>query len=83
MHSPLRRQPAPRTLLAGKVVFNNKCCVMDCVVRELSPRHAIISMPNTSGVPNMLELRIPSRGATYSCEATFRTLYEIRLGILR
>lgn len=82
MRSSLARLPSGRTHLAGKIVFANKSCVLDCTVRELTPERAVVELPNTTLVPNILELRVPCLAASYVCKATSRSLYEIRLAIL-
>lgn len=74
---------ARRTLLLGKIVYANKSCMLDCTVRELSTSQAVVQLPNTLRVPNLVELRIPSLGASYVCETASRTLSEMRLNILR
>jgi hypothetical protein len=79
----LASQIARRPLLSGKVVFSNKSCVLDCTVRELSPKGAVISLNNTLRVPQVFELRIPSLSIKYPCETASRTLTEIRLNIVQ
>lgn len=82
MRCSLARLPSGRTFLAGKIVFSNKRCVLDCTVRELTRERAVVELPNTTLVPKILELRVPSLSASYVCEPTSRSLYEIRLAIL-
>jgi hypothetical protein len=82
MANPHDRQLARRTLLGAKIVFADRTCVLDCTVRELSPKRAVITMPNTLGVPLVLELRIPSLRRTYLCETASRSLLQINLNIV-
>ena len=43
-------------LRAGKIVFNNKSSVIDCMVRNLSPTGACLLVSNVIGVPSTFEL---------------------------
>ena len=67
-----RGEPRTRTLKKARIVFNDGRSVIDCVVRNLSSRGALLELPSLLGVPETFELRIESDG---SCRAA-RTIWK-------
>ena len=67
-----KREPRTRTLKTARIVFNNGRSVIDCVVRNLSSRGALLVLPSVLGVPETFELHIESDG---SCHAA-RTVWK-------
>lgn len=51
-----RTTPRSRTLRAGKIIFNHKQSVLDCVVRNLSDTGACIQVQSPQGIPRDFEL---------------------------
>jgi hypothetical protein len=45
-----------RTLKGAQIVFDNRCTVMDCTVRNLSATGALLALPSTTGVPDQFAL---------------------------
>ncbi|MEQ1576336.1 MAG: PilZ domain-containing protein [Hyphomicrobium sp.] len=68
---------ARRLLLGGKIIFNNRNSVFDCVVRALSADGAELRMKSTLGVPDAFELRIGPAGEAFQCDIAWRTETEI------
>ena len=66
-------------LRAGKIVFNNKSSVIDCMVRNLSPTGACLLVPNVIGVPSTFELLIEGEGANRPCTMIWNN--QNRIGI--
>ena len=50
-----------RTVLKGRVVFNNRSSVLDCTVRDLSNTGAQLTLPDVSALPPDFELEIPGK----------------------
>jgi len=50
-----------RTVLTGKVLFNNRASVFDCTVRDLSDTGAQLTLADVTALPPDFELEIPSR----------------------
>ncbi len=50
-----------RTLLKGRVVFNNRFSLIECIVRDLSGTGARIAFAHPIDVPREFELEIPSK----------------------
>jgi two-component system cell cycle response regulator len=57
-----RRLPRKRTLKKGRIVFNNRNSVLDCVVRNLSAQGALLIVPSVFGIPDEFQLYIDSAG---------------------
>ena len=50
-----------RTVLTGKVLFNNRASVFDCTIRDLSETGAQLTLADVSTLPRDFELEIPSK----------------------
>ncbi|MBL0406549.1 PilZ domain-containing protein [Microvirga aerilata] len=57
-----RRSPRARTILNGRVVFNSRCSLIDCTIRDLSDTGAQITFSHPLSLPAELELEIPKKG---------------------
>ena len=53
-----RQSPRKRMLKAGRIVFNGRHSAIDCVVRNMSARGALLQLPNVIGIPDDFELCI-------------------------
>ncbi len=56
-----------KTLLAGKVAFNNGWGALDCTIRDLSEGGAKIRLGGWLNLPKEIELHL-DRGDKYRCE---------------
>jgi len=68
-----------RTLRAGKILINNKRSVIDCMVRNVSPRGACLLLPRVIGVPQMFDLMIDGEAASRPCKMIWHA--HNRIGI--
>jgi hypothetical protein len=59
-----RRQPPPRlrTLKKGRIVFNQRSSAIDCMVRNLSPWGALLTVSSLVAIPDRFDLFIDSDG---------------------
>ncbi|WP_173947978.1 PilZ domain-containing protein [Microvirga terrae] len=57
-----RNSTRRRSLLNGRIVFNNRCSVIECTVRDISETGAKISLAHPTSIPMEFELDIPSKG---------------------
>src|SRR5947209_6716352 len=56
-----------RTLKTGKIIFNQRSSVVDCTVRNLSTKGALLQTVSTLGIPNDFDLVIePDKAAQSS-----------------
>lgn len=67
-----RKEPRQKSLLGGKVIFNRRQSVMDCVVKNISPHGALVVFPRVSLTPSEFMLHIPHRDETYSAKLIWR-----------
>ena len=57
--SERRRSVRNRTLIGGKVIFNQRQSTLDCTVRNLSEDGALLVFPNSVVLPELFELYFP------------------------
>ncbi len=50
-----------RTVLKGRVVFNNRSSVLDCTVRDLSNTGAQLAFADVFALPPDFDLEVPSK----------------------
>lgn len=74
-----RLHPRRRMFKGGKVVFNDRACVVDCVVRDLSNTGARLVFKDFQPLPQRFQLVIQELG-TYECEVVrhHQTEYGVR-----
>lgn len=54
-----RRSARTRTLIGGKVIFNQRQSTLDCTVRNLSDDGALLVFPDSVALPELFELYLP------------------------
>ena len=64
---------------AGKILFNDKRSVIDCMVRNVSRNGACLLVAGVVGVPTAFELKIEGEGASRPCKIVWHT--QNRIGI--
>ncbi len=74
-----KRYPRLRTLKAGKIVFDRRNCVIDCMVRNVSAAGACLVLPSTVGVPDRFDLLIASEAHARACRVAWKD--DTRLGV--
>ena len=67
-----RREPRLRSLLPGKIVFDSKCTMMDCTVRNISASGARVVMADAYRLRQEFNLRIPHRDEMYRATVVWR-----------
>jgi hypothetical protein len=70
-----------KTLLTGKVVFNDMASVFDCVVRDMSESGARIKLAAPVQVPPVFGLRLTD-GRYYRCKVRRRAALELGVEFL-
>src|SRR5215475_4077428 len=75
-----RRELRGRTLRSGKIVFNSKQSVIDCIVRDLSDGGACLQVNATTAVPPSFELIVDGGNeASRSSRVAWRS--DTRIGV--
>jgi hypothetical protein len=73
-----RHSPRSRTLRAGKILFNNKRSVIDCMVRNISAHGACLLVANVVG-PACFDLIIDGESTSHPCTMVWHAAN--RLGV--
>jgi hypothetical protein len=76
-HGERRRSLRQRRLNGAKIVFNNNCSVIECVVCDLSLQGARLRVATPIGIPNCFELRMDRSGACYPAKVAWRSRDQI------
>lgn len=67
-----RRKVRTPGFLKARIVFNNLSSTMDCTVRNISERGALLTMPSTIGAPGEFTLHLLERRMKYPSRAIWR-----------
>jgi hypothetical protein len=67
-----------RTLKAGQIVIDRETSALDCIVRNLSPKGALLLVPSLA-VPDNFELVFSATRARHDCRVAWRA-YD-RVGV--
>ncbi len=66
-----RKKPRPRSLKAGKIIYNRQLFSIDCMVKNLSDAGASLDVTSSSGIPDTFELFIPVDGSHRYCRVVW------------
>ena len=78
-----RKGDRTRTFLGGKIIFNQRSSVIDCLVRNLSSTGAKLTFTNTAAVPDEFELWIPKQQRTFLVRMIWRRANEAGIVICK
>lgn len=67
-----RREERSRTLMSGRVIYNNGRSVLDCQIRNLSVGGAKLNLSAAVTLPVYVQLEIPSRNAIFKAMLRWR-----------
>ena len=74
-----RHSTRRRTLKSGRIVFNNRNSTIECVVRNLSSRGALLELPNVTGIPEDFELYIDNEAKCRAASTIWRR--DVKMGV--
>jgi hypothetical protein len=74
-----RKVMRTRSLLHGRILFNDRRSVIDCVIRNLSNSGASLEVANVVGIPPAFDLRIDHETESHRCVAIWYG--ENRIGV--
>jgi hypothetical protein len=77
-----RKAVRTRTLLGGRIAFNNCASTMDCEVRNLSSSGAKVTFTNTAVVPNQFDLKIARKEQSFRARMVWRAPNEAGIAFL-
>jgi uncharacterized protein YceH (UPF0502 family) len=72
-----RVAPRLRSLLKGKLIYNNRLSTLDCVVRDISSTGARLALAQHNVLPDQFELYVPLKERTYSVQVRWRAEDDI------
>src|SRR3954462_13829819 len=67
-----RAAPRKRTLLRGRIEFNNRQSSLDCLIRDLSETGARLTISENVALPRRFDLHIPNRDHAVPVELCWR-----------
>src|SRR4051794_34700004 len=67
-----RVAPRLRSLLKGRITYNNRLSTVECVVRDISATGARLALSHQNVLPDKFELYVPLKEKTYSVEVRWR-----------
>ncbi|HWP26907.1 MAG TPA: PilZ domain-containing protein [Xanthobacteraceae bacterium] len=67
-----RRVPRHKSLLRGRIYYNNRNSSADCLVRDISAHGARLIFADEMPIPEQLELYIPHRGQSYRAHVVWQ-----------
>ena len=72
-----RNKVRQRALLSGKIYFNNRASVFDCLVRDMSLDGARLVLTDLISTPDAIDLYIPQKEQTFSARVAWRNGVEL------
>jgi hypothetical protein len=67
-----RSEPRTRTLKSGKILVQAHTSLVDCTVRNLSPKGALLLVSSLAGLPGNFELILESKRTHHQCRVAWR-----------
>ena len=77
-----RRAPRNRSLLQGKVVYNDGLASMDCVVRNQSPGGMRLAISQVVVLPDEFDLHIPKKNEIHRVRMRWRRADEVGVALV-
>jgi hypothetical protein len=74
-----RQHPRLRTLKAARILLNQHHSVLDCTVRNLSPRGACLNVASTVGIPERFDVLFDADHSVRACRVVWHK--ERQLGV--
>ena len=79
MEEERRKVPRNRTLKSGKIIIDSKASLLECTVRNLSPKGALLVVASHAGIPASFQLKLDSNQQRHDCRVIWRG--KDRLGV--
>jgi hypothetical protein len=70
--SDVRSSKRVRSIIGGKVVFNDRQSVVDCIIRDLSENGAKLVFSGHVQLPDEFDLELPMKERTYRARVMWR-----------
>jgi hypothetical protein len=70
--SELRTSARSRSIIGGKVVFNARHSILDCILRDVSETGAKLVFSTHVQLPDEFDLELPQKGRTHRVRVMWR-----------
>ncbi len=67
-----RAKPRHKTLIKGRIYFNNRLTSMDCIVREVGDGGSRLEFSENVTLPDVFELYLPSKDEYFQAHIVWR-----------
>lgn len=74
-----RNKPRSKALKDGKIIFNNKSSVVDCAIRNLTTKGALLVVASSTGIPDKFDLLVVTEQPVRPSKVAWRQ--QDRLGV--
>jgi PilZ domain len=71
-----RKVPRHKSLLRGRVYFNNRNSTAECLVRDISAQGARLIFADEVMIPDIVDLYIPHKDQTFRAQVVWRNADE-------
>ena len=68
-----RNSTRQKSFLQGRIYFNNRRSVIDCLIRDISTGGAKLIFSQTASIPEVVELYIPQKDQTLRAHVQWRS----------
>ena len=75
-----RKATRQRALKGARIVFNRHFSAIDCTIRNLSPRGALLQVRSPLGIPEQFDLQMDAGAVSHPCRVVWRD--ASRLGVV-
>ena len=82
MQDDRRKHSRLRTLKAGKIIFNRRLNVIDCIIRNMSDGGACIQVDSPDWLPAKFELMVPLDGWKRACQLQWKSVDRVGVAYL-
>lgn len=76
-----RAQQRRRVLKAGKILFANGACTLDCTIKNITAQGAMLQVEHSVSVPDQFQLYEPSRLMLHEARVVRRASHIIGVAI--
>lgn len=77
-----RQDVRKRTFLRGRIEYNGGAASMDCIIRDMSESGARLELSETSALPEVFDLYIANKDATFRSSMCWRRGGEVGINFV-
>lgn len=77
-----RQHPRLRSLIGGRVIFNDGFSTLDCVLRNISAGGAMVDFTPAVSLPQVFELMLPAKSRRLRVRLVWRSTDRIGVAVV-